>query len=164
MTRLSTKTAEILSNILDKTRLAKGWNPYDDASQNLAIQTWFEILEAAKIEPQSYNELYRRACLFRAEKIADGGNAPEISAELLVAFWKPLQTEIRQNRILSGKFLGTNAASVCQYCFGSGWRQIQDGGFYKTTARCDHGEPVWTEAELRWRELQENKSKSEENL
>lgn len=132
---------EILGQIIDRARLAKGWNPHPPDTQMLAIQTWFEILNVGKIPPCHYNELYRRATVQRSNVLSAGREPPDICPELLVAQWSNLKFEIERSQIDSGKFLPTNAVSVCGHCYGTGFRReysIVHGRQIPGVVKCAH--------------------------
>jgi hypothetical protein len=129
-----------MGDVIDRWRLNQGWNPYDNDTQMLAIQSWVHILDAEKIPAEAYGELFERALSLRALAIAQNKNLPNFGAELLLACWmgeNGLCREMEQRRINSGRYLGDNAASVCRHCHGSGWRTIKEGN-YSFAKKCDH--------------------------
>jgi len=106
----------------------------------LAVQTWFEILQTEKVPAEQYDALYRRACNYQAFIIQQGKEAPDMSAQLMLAQWiggNGLRAELERERIESGKYLPSNAESVCKHCNGSGFREVIDGK-YKGVKKCNH--------------------------
>jgi hypothetical protein len=125
-TVITTEAEKILGTIIFRTRLAKGWNGYDERTQKMAVMAWFEILNRQKIPPKYYDELYGRACDVRAVCLRNGKEPPEISAELMAAQWEGLAEEIRQKEIDAERFLPATAESDCPRCFGKNREFVYD--------------------------------------
>lgn len=143
VTAITTEIERILGTIIFRSRLAKGWNGYDQKTQNFAIQTWFEILQTEKIPPEYFDELYRRACNFQAHVLQSGKEPPEMSAQLMLAQWlggAGLQTEIRAREIAAKNRLPETAESRCPRCFGTGIEYIYSSSGEKLGCRpnCAH--------------------------
>lgn len=88
-----------------------------------------------------YEELYHRAIGLRAKRYAQGLKCDDFSVDMMVACWtgdNGLKAELRQKEIERGRTLQANAESICNQCFGSGWRQVKRGDYYGTE-KCDHG-------------------------
>jgi hypothetical protein len=153
VTATTTEAERILGTIIFRTRLAKGWNGYDRRTQDLAVQTWFEILNTEKIPPAAYDELYRRACSFQAAVIQSGREAPEMSAQLMLACWigeNGLLAEIKRHEIEARNRLPETAKSQCVRCFGTGMEYVYSASGERLGSRpgCKHealkpGEWLW---------------------
>ena len=157
VTVMTTEIVKILGTIIFRTRLAKGWNGYDPKTQDMAIQTWFEILQTEKIPPEFFDELYRRACNFQAFQIQNGKDAPDMSAQLMLSQWiggNGLRSELREREIAAKNRLPETAASKCPRCLGINMEIVFDGDGKKLGSRpnCRHdklkpGEWLWKQAD-----------------
>lgn len=140
---LTDEKREKLGDVIDRWRLNLGWRPLDDASQEMAIQSWANVLDSERVPPEAYNELFNRALQLRALMFSQGKDAPKFGVELMLACWigpNGLRSEARQREIGQDRTLTANAESVCQHCFGTGWRRTEDGYGVGTVSRCDHSE------------------------
>jgi len=126
-----------MGDVIDRWRLNKGWNPLDNESQMMAIQSWVNVLDSENVPASAYNELFVRALKLRASLFAQGKQPPDMGIELMLACWESLRMEIETRRVEQGRTLGTNAASVCGLCKGSGWQEIEKWGA-KGVTRCNH--------------------------
>lgn len=127
-----------MGDVFDRWRLNQGWNPWDDNTQDMAIASWVHSLDLAGVPARCYGELYERVLRRRAAAITQGKNVPSFGVELLLAEWDGeygLRADIRKSEIAAGRTLGANAASVCRWCGGSGFKPQGNG-----VTRCDHGE------------------------
>lgn len=132
-----------MGDVFDRWRLNQGWNPWDNQTQDMAIASWVHSLDREGIPATAYGELYERVLTRRADAITHGRQVPTFGVELLIAEWNGewgLRNQLRQREIDAGHTLGANAESVCQHCFGSGWRDHVISGYKVGKRRCDHGE------------------------
>lgn len=70
-----------------------------------------------------------------------GKDVPQMDATLLVSQWTGnygLKATLKQREIEAARTLPANAESVCQDCFGTGFKRVQEGGYFGTKP-CDHG-------------------------
>lgn len=92
-----------------------------------AIASWAATLDREGVPCNAYSELYERVLRRRADAIQSGRQVPPFGVELMLAEWcgeHGLKAERRQRDIDARRSLGSTAESVCEYCFGSGFRQI----------------------------------------
>lgn len=111
-----------MGDVLDRWRLNQGFNPYDDATQDLAIQSWVHILDREQVPAECYNELFERSLKTRAIAIHSGRDLPRMGAELLLAHWlgenglmKQKRTEATENARLP-----EHRVKVCPDCLDTG--------------------------------------------
>lgn len=126
--------------IINKARMLNGWTMRTAAELDPTIKTWYEALCFYRIPPAAYPELYRRCVDVRQGQLQTGRDAANIDAILLISQWSGLhglKADLKQREIEDGRTLGTNAESVCQHCFGSGYKQIEQGGV-RGVVQCDH--------------------------
>lgn len=62
------EAGEIVGRILNRFRLAQGWNAEDPENHKLRVAAWLEVLGVNRIPVDEYDELYRRALETRARK------------------------------------------------------------------------------------------------
>lgn len=120
--------------------MLNGWQTRTAAELDATIKTWGEIFNHYKIPPAMYERLYRRAVDTRQMFLQNGKEPPPMNAELLISCWtgaNGLKTELAEELVKQGKTLTANAASVCRYCSGSGWKPKQEGN-YAGVERCSH--------------------------
>lgn len=140
----STQTIQSLSRdehaalfaVINKARLLNGWLTRTAQELDATIRTWAEIFADYQIPINAYPELYKRAFDVRQTKMQLGLTVPQMDATLLVSQWTGafgLKAAWRQKEIEAGRTLGANAESVCQHCFGTGFRSVEGG-----VRRCDH--------------------------
>lgn len=130
-----------MGEVLDRWRLNQGYNPYDNATQDLAIQSWVRLLDREGVPESAYGELYERAIVSRAGMVSAGKQLPQFGAELLLAEWggpHGLRQELHDKQVKSGRTLTANAAGACGKCKGSGWMPMGEGR-NAPVAKCDHG-------------------------
>lgn len=129
-----------MGEVLDRWRLNQGYNPYDNTTQDLAIQSWVHLMDREGVPASCYGELYERAIVSRAATVASGKQLPQFGAELLLAEWtgpNGLQRELNDRAIRQGRTLTANAPAACAKCNGSGWRPVGEGRTAPVTP-CDH--------------------------
>jgi hypothetical protein len=115
ITPIPTDKRRAMGEVIDRWRLNQGYNPYDNAAQELAIQSWCASLDAEGVPHTAYAELYQRAVTTRAMAIQSGKSLPNFGVELLLAGWigeHGLRNELRQReydaRVKAGRTLGTS--------------------------------------------------------
>lgn len=114
-----------MGDVIDRWRLNQGFNPYDNETQDMAIQSWVHILDREKVPAEVYNELFERSLTTRALAIQSGRDLPRMGAELLLAHWlgdNGLQKELRdKNKIGADKQLYSESyAPKCSWCVDTG--------------------------------------------
>jgi hypothetical protein len=121
--------------------MTNGWKTRTAEELDATIETWYEAFTFYKIpaDPIIYQELYLRAFGIRADCQQQGKDVPQCDAVLLASCWPGLKTDIEQKRILAGRTLTENAASVCKHCGGTGWRNVIEGGA-RGVKKCDHAD------------------------
>jgi hypothetical protein len=129
-----------MGDVIDRWRVNLGWNPYDDKTQDLAIQSWLDILDAEKVPHDAYAELYKRALVTRATQLANGRQVQNFGVEYLLAEWvgpSGLRSEWHELAIHRGRTLPEFSSAGCEFCHGSGFRPI---GESRTAGvkKCDH--------------------------
>jgi len=147
---LNAESAQILGQIIDRSRLAKGWGPLDPNTQSLAIQTWYEILNTASIPYKYWDELYRRAMAQRSKMIAAGKEPMDICPELLLAQWPELRDTVEWFKPAE------KPSEICQRCGSSNFEfkwEESTGKILGVMGRCDHrpiveGEWLWSHLKL----------------
>lgn len=138
---IATIPAEVhaaLFTIINKSRKLNGWLARSAKELNPTIMVWAETFGHYNIPVTAYDRIYRQAFDVRQRAIANGKEPPPMDATLLVACWDGehgVRAQLRQEEIERGRTLGSNAASVCRHCYGSGFRQLTDR---KGVTRCDH--------------------------
>jgi len=131
-----------MGDVFDRWRLNQGWNPWDNNTQMAAISSFVATLDRENVPAAAYMELYERSIQMRTTAIQNGKSLPNFGAELLLACWNGehgLRAEMRQREVERGRTLAANAESVCQYCFGSGFRQLDPADYFSPVRKCDHG-------------------------
>jgi hypothetical protein len=126
--------AAILSSIIDRVRLAKGWNRlqqgkvdeagnYVPGEQDAAIITWYEILVDGGVPSERWNDCYRSAQQRRNELKLRGKKVEGImEPNDLVVEWiklKDLHNELDKTRMLPA-----HAAGTCLKCLGTGFERM----------------------------------------
>ena len=129
-----------MGDVFDRWRLNCGWNPWDNKTQMAAIASFVYSLDREQVPASAYSELYERVLKMRAKALQDGKQIPNFGVDLMLAAWTGewgLKAELKQREIDAGRTLPANAETVCQYCFGSGFRTRQEG-VYSVSVKCDH--------------------------
>jgi len=108
-------------------------------SEPMAL-VFIEELNRENIPYQHYAELYHRSIGLRANRLANGQKCEDFSVDLMLACWPALQRDLRQREIDAGRTLTSNAASVCQFCKGSNFRDHFVGGEKVGVKKCNHEE------------------------
>lgn len=130
-----------MGDVFDRWRLNCGWNPWDDRTQMAAIASFVHSLDRESIPATAYSELYERVLGMRAKALQDGKQIPNFGVDLMLSCWTGewgLRNELRQREIDAARTLPGNAESVCQHCFGTGFKTVRDGA-YSNAVKCDHG-------------------------
>jgi hypothetical protein len=73
--------------LINKSRLAQGWNALDIRSADPVIRVWADELNRYRIPIECYPELYNRAFDVRMNALSHGKDAPMIDAVLLASRW-----------------------------------------------------------------------------
>lgn len=83
------RLANIVGDIIAKSRLANNYLPYSKDDQKKAVKVWLEIFLFHELPPDVLNYLFLRARARRAQIIAENanGNAPVIDADFVAAEW-----------------------------------------------------------------------------
>jgi hypothetical protein len=136
--------AQKVGNIISKSRLARGWNPYEGADHDLAVAAWLEILLAAGIPGGALNDCYKRAQENNARALAAGKDETSLTANALVAAWlMGVRDEYaaRKNKNLKRLAQGeTYPGQDCPRCYGLGREYLFDenGNPRGVGDACDH--------------------------
>jgi hypothetical protein len=111
-----------MGNVLDRWRLDRGWNPYDDETQQAAIASYVRSLDIEKVPPDAYMGLYERVLKARAISIAKGDERPvEFGADQMIAQWLGANGLNAERRISADKQLEMGGVpNPCEMCFGTG--------------------------------------------
>lgn len=129
--------------VINKSRLINGWTTRTAKELDPTIRIWHATFADYGIPREAYDELYKRAFDVRQSKLQSGdvGKVPALDATLLVSQWEGpngLKSEWKSREIARGRTLTANAETICQMCFGSGFRSTEEGG-YLVSRKCDHG-------------------------
>ncbi len=124
--------------VLNKRWISKGWRAMDKADSEPMALVFIEALNRESVPYQHYHELYQRAVELRARRMEQGLSCDDFSVDMMLACWPGLKREIRQREIDARNLLPANAESVCQDCFGTGFKRVQDGEYFSAKP-CDHG-------------------------
>lgn len=123
--------------VLNKRWLSQGWRVMDPKDSEPMALTWIELLDKNKIPFQHYHELYTRSIGLRSARMQQGLKCDDFSVDMMIACWPSLKNELKQKEIEARNLLPENAESVCQHCFGTGFRiEMVDG--YRNSRKCDH--------------------------
>ncbi len=144
-----------MGDVIDRWRLNKGWNPLDNESQMMQIQSWVNVMDSERVPATAYNELFVRALKLRASLFAQGKQPPDMGIELMLACWETLAKEIEERRINEKRYLPETAVSDCPRCLGLGREFVLDektGRSLGVKPSCDH-RPL-REGEYLWRKRQ----------
>lgn len=126
-------------NVINKIRIAKGWGILPASEAELSASVWLEILDRHHVPHEVYNELYNLAISANARKRSEGRDAPELTPEYLISFWVGLEgLKTQMARESEARLLTENAGEPCKHCGGTGWREDQNDGHYRSVKRCDH--------------------------
>jgi hypothetical protein len=126
-----------LFQVINKTRMLNGWTTKTAQELDATIRTWGEVMNRHRIPIEHYPELYLRAFDARQESLRKSDHVPSMDATLLVAQWPGLRDELEQRRIAEGRTLPEAAKAACGFCYGTGMRTVQEGG-YSVAKKCDH--------------------------
>jgi|GEM_PF-5569862 len=129
--------------LINKSRLLNGWMTRTAQELDQTIRAWHEIFAKYAIPLTAYHELYLRAFDARQRKMSAGQDVPTMDATLLVAQWtgdNGLRAEMKQREIDRKRTLGANAASVCRYCHGTGFRPVNPEARMSPFTQCDHSD------------------------
>jgi hypothetical protein len=119
--------AKTIGSILDRWRLANGWQPLESSDQNLTIAAWFQVLKLQGVTVEFYDVCYRAAVTTRAQKRNAGENVPyTLSAEAVASEWPAIREKLDKENP-APLMLTENAAAACQRCFGTGNEEMFDG-------------------------------------
>jgi hypothetical protein len=112
-----------MGNVLDRWRLDRGWNPYDDETQKAAIASYVRSLDTENVPVDAYMDLYERVLKARALSIAKGDDRPvEFGADQMIAQWlgaNGLNAERRTISIDKQLEMGGEPCP-CEACYGTG--------------------------------------------
>lgn len=103
-----------------------------------AIASFVHSLDREGVPASAYGELYERVLVSRSKAIQDGKTIPAFGVDLMLSQWLGdwgLRAELKQREVAAGRSLPSNAETVCQYCDGTGWREV---GETKSFTKCDH--------------------------
>ena len=124
--------------------MLKGWQTRTAQELDQTIRTWAEMMNHYDIPTSAYAELYQRAFDVRQGRMQEGRDVPQMDATLLVSQWTGgfgLKAQLKQREVEAGRTLSTNAESVCDQCFGTGFKTTREGN-YSRAEKCDHGNGV----------------------
>src|SRR5947208_5458758 len=119
------EVAQALFGLINRSRKQNGWAMKELDELKPQIATWYSDFTRHNIPVSAYNELFNRAFDYRVNKLSRGEEPMPMDSPLLVAQWvgeNGLAKELRRREEERGRTLGQNAASVCKWCLGSGWR------------------------------------------
>ena len=87
---LPPNAGETVGRILNRFRLAQGWNAEDPENHKLRVAAWLEVLGVNRIPVDEYDDLYRRALETRARKQVEGQEVFYLRPDDLVIEFKAL--------------------------------------------------------------------------
>lgn len=109
----------------------------DKADSEPMALVFIEALNREAVPYQQYHELYQRSLGMRARRMEQGLSCDDFSVDMMLACWPALKREIKQREIDAGTMLPANAESVCNMCFGTGFKRVKEGSYFGTRP-CDH--------------------------
>lgn len=128
--------------LINKARMLNGWSTRTAQELDPTIRTWSEIFEKYNIPISAYQELYQRSFELRQRRLGEGKDVPQMDATLLVSQWDSewgLRKELYNRKVNEGRTLTVNAQTACQYCDGTGWKQVDPTDRLSPVMRCTHG-------------------------
>lgn len=126
-------------NVINKIRIAKGWGILPASEAELSASVWLEILDRHFVPHEVYNELYNMAISANARKRSEGRDAPELTPEYLISFWVGLEgLKTQMARVSEAHQLTENTGEPCKLCGGTGWKEAEKDGIYRSVTRCHH--------------------------
>lgn len=134
---------QALFSVINKARLLSGWTAREAGDLDSTIKAWAEIFDIYEIPHLVYEDLYRRAVDLRVNRINQGLDCPNITAELIASCWigeHGLRAEIKQKEIEARNRLPETAQSQCARCFGVGIELVYGENGTRLGARpgCQH--------------------------
>jgi hypothetical protein len=135
--------AQALFGLINRVRKQNGWSMKEFDELKPQIATWYTDFARHGIPVTAYTELFNRAFDYRVNKLSRGEDPMPMDSPLLVSQWigeNGLKKELEQRQVALGRTLGENAASVCKYCLGTGWRAVSEER-NAAHERCDHQAP-----------------------
>jgi hypothetical protein len=129
--------------LINKARMLNGWMSKTAKELDPMIRQWADEFNRLGIPISAYPELFSRAFDTRISAMNRGDSCPTMDAPLLASCWvgeNGLKKELKRRAVEARNALPANAESVCQMCFGSGFKTVQDGR-YSVSKKCDHGNP-----------------------
>lgn len=130
--------------IINKVRIARGWNILPAEEAEITASVWIEILDGGGVPFIAYDALYRAAIQARTRQMSIGNAPPDITPDLLVSLWigeNGLKNEFYAERDAEVRKLPSNVEGECPHCFGSGLRYHTDrdtGRVIGVGGICDH--------------------------
>lgn len=125
--------------LVNRVRIARGWNVLPVAEGELAARVWIDLLDTEDVPPSAYDELFKMAVRANANKRSQGVQPPEITPEYLLGFWVGSEGLKTQMRGIRDAEYGTDSARVeCGRCGGTGFEPHAVDG-YRGVVRCAHG-------------------------
>ena len=97
----------------------------DPDSEPMAL-AFIEAFNRHQIPYQQYGELYTRAMDLRARRLAQGLKTDDFSADLLIACWPGLKSELHDREVAAGRTLTATSATQCLRCYGTGMENVFD--------------------------------------
>ena len=131
--RSGAEKAKLLGNVLAKWRRSQGWQPLAIDDQVATVAVWMEILDAAGVPADAYEDLYIQAVRRQAEKGADDAFVPTFSPELFLQVWPEMRNERR--RKFFAQIPQTEKVN-CEKCDGRSWVLDNNLGIIECSHRC----------------------------
>lgn len=120
--------AKTIGSIINRWRLASGWQLLSKDDQNLTIAAWFQVLKLQGVTMEFYDVCYRAAIATRAAKRSAGADVPfTLAAEAVAAEWPGIKAKLEEGEPGKPLQLVARNATGCERCWGSGHEQMIDG-------------------------------------
>ena len=127
-----------MQTVLAKRWISQGWRAMANEDSEPMAEVFIEALDREKVPFQHYGELFQRSIGLRANRLAQGLKCEDFSVDLMLACWPGLKRELEQRDIDAGRTLAANAASVCDHCYGTGFRDHIVAGKILGKRKCRH--------------------------
>lgn len=116
------EAATILGTILDRNRLANGWNRLPDTEHDQQLISWLEVLDVNGVPFPAFDECYRAALKTRMRQKSAGVKLMPMAAEDLAVEWPAVKAAAEINH--GPKRLAASSESDCPRCFGTGMEAL----------------------------------------
>lgn len=108
--------------VLNKRWLSQGWRVMDPKDAEPMALAYIELLNEHKIPYEQYQTLYARAVGLRAARISEGKSCDDFSADLMIACWPALRTELNNAKTIGAdkQLYGEAYTPECDWCLDLG--------------------------------------------